>query len=68
MKYQIKTLDELKWIPHPFLKGVEFKYLLTKAEDHLDLTFSFVRVAPEQILRPMCTKLKTISTKLLQVP
>lgn len=46
MKYQIKSLDELKWDPHPFLKGVEFKYLLTKAQDKVDITFSFVRVAP----------------------
>jgi quercetin dioxygenase-like cupin family protein len=46
MKFQIKSLDELKWDPHPFLKGVEFKYLLTKAQDQLDITFSFVRVAP----------------------
>lgn len=46
MKYQMKALDELKWVPHPFLKGVELKYLLTKAEDNVDVTFSFVRVAP----------------------
>jgi uncharacterized RmlC-like cupin family protein len=46
MKCQIKKLDELKWSPHPFLKGVEFKYLLTKAEDNVDITFCFVKVEP----------------------
>jgi quercetin dioxygenase-like cupin family protein len=44
MKYQLKKLEELNWEPHPFLKGVEFKYLLTKSKDQIDITFVLARV------------------------
>ncbi len=46
MKSQLKASDELQWVPHPFLKGIELKYLLTKAQDNVDITFAFVRVTP----------------------
>jgi quercetin dioxygenase-like cupin family protein len=42
----VKTADELKWEAHPFLKGVEFKYLLSKKKDDVDVTVAFVKVEP----------------------
>ena len=45
MKYQLKKLEELNWEPHPFLKGVEFKYLLTKSKDQVDITIALAKVA-----------------------
>jgi quercetin dioxygenase-like cupin family protein len=40
----IKKAEEFQWEAHPFLKGVEFKYLLSKRIDGVDVTITFVKV------------------------
>jgi quercetin dioxygenase-like cupin family protein len=39
-----KTVDDLAWRPHPRVKEVRIKPLVTKSEDGLDVTCMLVRI------------------------
>jgi quercetin dioxygenase-like cupin family protein len=40
----IKTIADVSWRPHPLVKEVNIKPLVTKSEDNLDVTCMLVRV------------------------
>ncbi|MDX1778766.1 MAG: cupin domain-containing protein [Thermodesulfobacteriota bacterium] len=40
----VKTVDDIAWRPHPLVKEVNIKPLVTKGEDGLDVTCLLVRV------------------------
>jgi len=44
MNRLMKNVEDLQWEPHPFLKGIAFKYLLSKKNDDVDITMTFVKV------------------------
>lgn len=39
-----KTVGDIAWRPHPFVKGVTIRPLVTKSEDGLDVTCMLVRI------------------------
>jgi quercetin dioxygenase-like cupin family protein len=41
-----KKLDDMAWRPHPLVKEVSVKPLVTKGEDGLDVTCMLVRIPP----------------------
>ena len=40
----VKTVADISWRPHPLVKEVNIKPLVTKSEDRLDVTCMLVRV------------------------